>query len=67
MLDTTLPPQAPIGAYSVDGFAKSHNLSRVTVYKEINDKRLRIMKVGRRTLISGEAAAEWRALCEKAA
>ena len=51
-------------AYRVEGFAEAHNISRSQVFVEIKEKRLRPMKVGRRTIISIEAAAEWRQLIE---
>ncbi len=52
--DTTL------GAYGVDGFAKAHDVGRTLVYEEIRKGRLRTFLVGKRRLISVEAAAEWR-------
>ena len=45
--------------YSIQEFAAAYGVSRSTVYKEIETGRLRILKVGRRTLISLEAAAAW--------
>jgi hypothetical protein len=51
-------------AFSVRGFCKEHAVGRTLVYQEIREGRLRIMKVGRRTLISTEAAADWRRLME---
>ena len=48
------------GAYSVESFAKAHTLGRTQVYEEINDGRLRTFLVGKRRLISVEAATEWR-------
>lgn len=47
--------------YTVPQFCDAHNVSRTHLYalwKE--DKGPRLMKVGRRTLISAEAAADWR-------
>ncbi|MCZ6859587.1 MAG: helix-turn-helix domain-containing protein [Alphaproteobacteria bacterium] len=35
-------------------------LGRTTIYSEINSGRLKIVKVGRRTLISREALRDWR-------
>lgn len=53
-------PAAP-AVYSVKGFCAAHDITKVTFYallkKGIGP---RIMKVGVRTLISHEAAAEWR-------
>ena len=51
---------APLGAHSVEGFAKAHTVGRTMVYQEIKTGRLRTFKVGKRRLISFEAAAEWR-------
>ena len=53
-----------INAYSVEHFAESHGVSRSQVFVEIKNHRLRTMKVGRRRLISDEAAADWRLLME---
>ena len=49
-----------IAAYTVDQFGAAYNLGRTRIYQEISAGRLRIMKVGARTLISREAADEWR-------
>ena len=51
-------------AYRIEGFAKAHKISRSQVFVEIKEKRLQPMKVGRRTIISIEAAADWRHLME---
>ena len=51
-------------AFSIPGFCETHGICRSTAYKEIKAKRLRIMKVGKRTLISVESAADWRRLME---
>ena len=48
------------GAHSVEGFAKAHTVGRTLVYQEIKTGRLRTFLVGKRRLISFEAAAEWR-------
>jgi hypothetical protein len=50
-----------MSATDIASFGKSHGLSETTVYKEINEGRLQASKVGRRTIITDEAAAEWRA------
>ncbi|HRQ59638.1 MAG TPA: hypothetical protein PLN31_19650 [Azoarcus taiwanensis] len=56
------------GAYSVDEFCQAHDLSRVTFYKLLKaGKGPRIMRVMTRTLISAEAAAEWRREMEEGA
>lgn len=54
-------------AYSVAEFCAAHGISRATFYNLL--KRglgPRIMKLGSRTLISTEAAAEWRQRMEAA-
>lgn len=47
--------------YTVASFCEAHNISRSYLYLLWTEGRgPRRTKVGRRTLISGEAAAEWR-------
>jgi len=56
-------PTAPLDppAYSVTGFCKAHDLSRAMFYKLCaSDRGPEVIKVGRRTLVPGEAAAAWR-------
>jgi predicted DNA-binding transcriptional regulator AlpA len=53
------------GVFDVSSFCESHKISRSFLYKLIAEGRgPRLMKLGRRTLISVEAAAEWRARME---
>ena len=40
-------------------FCGRHSISRTAAYREINDGRLRITKVGRRTLIARTDADAW--------
>ena len=48
-------------AFSVAQFCDSHDISRGTFYQLLKEGGApRIFKVGRRTLISREAAADWR-------
>jgi hypothetical protein len=56
------------GAFSVDSFCTSHNLSRSLLY-QLWSKGAGPdwMQVGARRLISYEAAAKWRRECEQAA
>lgn len=50
-----------VDAYSIEQFCKRHGLSRATFYNLAKVGRApRTMKVGSRTLVSVEAAAEWR-------
>lgn len=47
--------------FSVDQFCKIHNISRAKFYQMLKEGTApRIMKVGKRTLISNEAAQKWR-------
>ena len=46
--------------YSVENFAKDHNISRAQSYKEIAAGRLIARKVGARTIILEEDAEAWR-------
>ena len=53
--------------YSVDEFCSSHAISRAMFYKlRADGKAPRTMSVGSRTLISYEAASDWRRSCENA-
>lgn len=55
-------------AYSVAEFCSAHGITKVTFYKSMKEgSGPRIMKVGTRTLISAEAAADWRRQCEEGA
>jgi predicted DNA-binding transcriptional regulator AlpA len=48
-------------AYSIPQFCAAHSISRALFYLLLCDGRApAVMKVGRRTLISSEAAAAWR-------
>lgn len=51
-------------AYDIPSFCKAFCISRSFVYLEIKAGRLRPFKAGRRTLISSEAAEEWRRALE---
>lgn len=54
-------------AFSFDEFCSAHGLSRAMLYKMIRaSKGPRVMKVGTRSLISAEAAADWRRAMEAA-
>jgi predicted DNA-binding transcriptional regulator AlpA len=47
--------------YSVAEFCQAHRISRGTFYKLLNEGHgPTTVKIGRRTLISNESAAEWR-------
>lgn len=52
-------------AQSVNDFCQANSISRSLFYKlQREGKGPRLMKVGRRTLISAEAANEWRRTVE---
>jgi predicted DNA-binding transcriptional regulator AlpA len=54
--------------YSVAEFCAQHGISRSLFYRLLQDGQgPRVMKVGKRTLITNEAAEEWRRSLEKAA
>jgi hypothetical protein len=54
-------------SYSISQFCDGHHISRSHLYELIKQgKGPRLMKVGRRTLISAEAAADWRRAMEAA-
>lgn len=54
-------------AFSVNQFCAAHGISRALYYVLLKDGRApRVMKVGRRALITNEAAAEWRQRMEHA-
>jgi hypothetical protein len=47
--------------YTVDEFVAAHRICRATFYNLLKDGKGPVtMKPNRRTLISGEAAADWR-------
>jgi excisionase family DNA binding protein len=53
---------------SVAEFCHQHGISRGTFYKLLNEGRgPKAVKIGRRTLISNEAAEEWRRRMEREA
>lgn len=45
--------------YRVSEFCERYKISRTSLYKEVNEKRLRLIKRGRRTLISRLEAERW--------
>jgi hypothetical protein len=58
-----------IGAFSIAQFCEAHGgISAAFFHKLVSEGRgPKLMKVGARTLISVEAAAEWRRACETTA
>lgn len=52
--------------FDVASFCEAHRISRSFLYRMIAEGRgPRLMKLGRRTLITAEAAAEWRGRMEE--
>ena len=51
--------------YDIRGFCTAHSVSRSYAYLEIKAGRLKRIKLGRKTLISREAAEAWRRLIEE--
>lgn len=47
--------------FSIPDFAGMHAISRTQAYREITGGRLKASKIGKRTVITAENAAEWRA------
>ncbi len=46
-------------AYDILTFCNLFGIGRTLAYREIKEGRLKIVKVGRRTLISADAAKQW--------
>ncbi len=60
-MDSTPVRSADPATYTVTTFCQEHNISRSYLYRLWNEGRgPRRTKLGRRTLISREAAADWR-------
>jgi hypothetical protein len=47
--------------FSIPDFAETHAISRTQAYREIGSGRLMASKIGKRTVITAENAAAWRA------
>ena len=48
-----------IQTFSIKSFSKTFNIGRSTVYNEISNGKLKVRKVGSRTLIAYEDAINW--------
>lgn len=57
--------QVETQAYDIRSFCQAHNVSRSYAYLEIKAGRLKRFKLGRKTLISREAAEVWRRALER--
>ena len=72
-MNTSISPESTnvkVGpaVYSVQQFCEAHEITKVLFYRLLKDGLgPRIMKVGARTLISVEAAADWRREMEEGA
>lgn len=65
-MDSTAPRPLDPPAYTVARFCEQHHISRSYLYELWRDGRgPRRTKLGRRTLITGEAAAAWRLRMER--
>lgn len=65
-MNGTLRPTLETKSYSIQHFCIAHGISRATFYNLVKKQMApRLMKVGKRTLVSAEAAAEWRVRMEK--
>jgi predicted DNA-binding transcriptional regulator AlpA len=54
-------PTVELCAFTVAEFCKAHRISKAFFYRLLKDDAgPRVVKVGRRTLVTVEAAAEWR-------
>jgi len=60
MVDSIGCPQVPL-IYDVNTFCQEHRISRAHFYKLVKEGRgPRLIKAGRRTLITAQAAQDWR-------
>lgn len=63
-VDPTIYSDPPI--YSVSAFCKAHHIARSFLYQLLREGRgPRVTKLGRRTFVTREAAAEWRRRIEQ--
>jgi excisionase family DNA binding protein len=53
------PAQSSPRAFSIPEFCRRYGIGRTNAYQEIAAGRLRALKVGRRTLITHDAAESW--------
>jgi Helix-turn-helix domain len=60
------PMNEEVEAYRVSEFCSRYKICRTSLYKEVNENRLHLIKRGRRTLISRQEAERWfAALCQQ--
>ena len=54
-------PDPPLAAYTIDQFCRSHGISPAFYFQlQKSGRGPRVMRIGKRVLISAEAASEWR-------
>lgn len=53
---------SPTKAYDIASFCKAYSIGRTRAYQEIKEGRLKVAKVGKRTLIPAQSAEEWLSL-----
>lgn len=46
-------------AYDLKSFCEAFSIGRTKVYQEIREGKLKTLKVGRRTIITAQAADDW--------
>ena len=63
MLDSSLAPPSR-KAYSVAEFCRLYGCSNTTFYAQVKLKKLNIVKLGRRTLVTEDEATRWLASLE---
>ncbi len=51
--------------FTVDQVSDDHNVGRTQIYGEINEGRLKVIKIGRSTRITAEAISDWQKLLER--
>lgn len=59
--------EVEIGVFDIDGFCKWASIGRTRCYSEVKKGRLRLRKLGKRSLILLEDAQAWRASLQVAA
>lgn len=64
--DVSMTETSTLAVFDVSAFCTAHKISRSFFYRLISEGRgPRLLKLGKRTLISVEAAAEWRMRIEQ--
>jgi hypothetical protein len=67
---TVVPPMVPLGApgsFTIPEFLERYKICRAKFYGEVRSGRLKLMKVGSRSLISFHSALAWERACETGA